>query len=375
MFGLTSASTWTPSALECVIVLPRPGASYEPIVRHKNVRKMQKAKLIISIIIISYSCQKNSVENDNPINKELIITDLKKYTVENSNLVDNHINSITIDNAKTWFGTPSGIVLFENNNFKSYNYPTSRTNVIDILIENSDLIWYRHSFGNLYKFTPSQWTALEYTIYTTMTGNPACPEGINDWEIDNNGIKWAACNVGGGKLATFSSAPDDFNYIEYPTREGSLFSIEIINNAIWIGASFGLIKYEGKEWKFYDPSNSELPEYYVYAIKSDNNDNLIILTREWVTKFDGQVGWEKTNIGVHGSPNTFPSPFTIDKLSTIFIGNYNEGLEIYIDSKWIFLTEYKNETIGKVNCIEFDQNGSIWLGTDNGIIIFNYEYK
>jgi hypothetical protein len=341
---------------------------------------MQKLKLIILLIIFSYSCQNNSVENDDneiilPVEKKLVITDWEKYTTENSNLVDNQINSITIDNERTWFGTPSGIVLLENTNFKSYNYPTSLTNVTDILIQSPDLIWYRHSYGNIYKFIPSRWKAFEYAIYTIFTGIPACPEHIRDWEIDSYGNIWAACNVGGGKLATFSSSPFDFDYIDCPTKEGSLFSIEIINNTMWLGASFGLLKYEGEKWNFYDPSNSELPEYYIYAIKKDNNDKLIILTREWVTKFDGQESWEKTNIGVHGSPNTFPSPFTIDELSTIFIANYQEGLEIYLDSKWIYLKEYDSKLIGKVNCIQSDENESIWVGTDDGIIKFNYEYK
>ena len=54
---LTSASTWTPSALACVMVLPRPGASYAPIVRPKyvNVSKLKgDGSNLIKMSIVSW---------------------------------------------------------------------------------------------------------------------------------------------------------------------------------------------------------------------------------------------------------------------------------------------------------------------------------
>ena len=332
---------------------------------------------ILLIILVCYSCSDNSTEKNNiisPEEKKLYITSWIKYTTENSKLSNNKIYSFTIDNDKVWIGTPSGIVLFKDNSFRSYNYPTYRTDAVDILVENFDLLWYRHRYGNIYQFIPSRWMAFEHTIYDIFIGNPVCPEGIIDWEIDNFGNKWAACNVGSKyKLAKFSSSPSNFTYIDRPGVECVNRSIEIIDSTIWIGTSCGLYKFDGTNWEFYDPSNSKLPEYYVYTIKKDYDGNLFILTSKWITKYDGINSWESVNIEGKGSDLSNPS-LAIDELSTIFIGNPS-GLEIFIGSKWIVLSEYNSDLIGQVNCIESDQIGTIWIGTDMGIIKFKYEFK
>jgi signal transduction histidine kinase/ligand-binding sensor domain-containing protein/DNA-binding response OmpR family regulator len=151
------------------------------------------------------------------------------------------------------------------------------------------------------------------------------------------------------------------------------------NNNIWIGTQRGICIYSNNTAQFssvnyrpYRSSGSLKISSYINCIKPDLNGNLFIATRD-----KGLLIFKKGSQAAVQVPNR--SAFGVDL-------NYNVQAITISDNKiWLFiqdkgLYQYNPKTeniklinaeVTKANCLETDSQGTLWLGTNNGLYNYN----
>lgn len=220
------------------------------------------------------------------------------------------------------------------------------------------------------------------TFYSTETSN-IVSNSIADFEFDNNGNVWITHGSPQNGVSMFNGT-SFVNYIpdiNIPT-DVTFKDIEIDNNNnIWVlvwqkfeygynngcncyptGYSRALLFFDGTNWEYYTPSNSELPTISYGSIKTDSIGNVWFITNDGLSKFDG------TDLTVYNPPfSTLPTPenfyennrMEIDDNNTIWI--VSNGLISFNNENWILYPYSTNFYFDAVLTIH---NNNIYLGKD-----------
>ncbi len=149
--------------------------------------------------------------------------------------------------------------------------------------------------------------------------------------------------------------------------EPVFYSYEDSLGFIWIVSSNGLVRYDGLSIKTYSTGYTG---GFLYEAHKDKDGNLWIPSiNTGVHKFDGErfIAFKDELKSSEGLAKTL----TINKGGSIFIGMYGTGL-IEFDGKKV-ISKYNEEDGLVANTIWRiinDRQGRIWIGTDNGLSIF-----
>jgi ligand-binding sensor domain-containing protein len=248
------------------------------------------------------------------------------FDTNNSKIIDDDLWEVSVDkNGKLYLGTVKfGLITFENGEFKNMNKDNSVINgdaVTPIFTDTKGNIWLNYTKPNseIAKYDGTEWT-----IYTTKE-IPTSNISVIDFVEDKEGNIY----FGGGN-GFFKFDGVSWSKIEIPEKGLTIRAIDINDNGeIAIGHNSGLVIYSNGKWKSYDDENSELQLSVVRAVKY----------------IDGRLF-----VGYGG-------------------GMGNGGLSIIENDTW----KHFNKTNSKipdhmVRDIEIDQNGTIWMATNNGMI-------
>jgi ligand-binding sensor domain-containing protein len=248
------------------------------------------------------------------------------FDTNNSKIIDDDLWEVSVDkNGKLYLGTVKfGLITFENGEFKNMNKDNSVIKgdvVTPIFTDTKGNIWLNYTKPNseIAKFDGTEWT-----IYTTKE-IPTSNISVIDFVEDKEGNIY----FGGGN-GFFKFDGVSWSKIEIPEKGLTIRAIDINDNGeIAIGHNSGLVIYSNGKWKSYDDENSELQLSVVRAVK-------YIDSRLFVG-YGGGMG--------------------------------NGGLSIIENDTW----KHFNKTNSKipdhmVRDIEIDQNGTIWMATNNGMI-------
>lgn len=217
---------------------------------------------------------------------------------------------------------------------------------------------------------------VDITFYNTENSN-IVSNYVNDFDFDNNGNVWITHGNSELGLSMFDGT-SFINYIpdiNIPT-DVTFKDIEIDNNnniwvLVWqkfeygcncypIGYSRALLFFDGTNWEYYTPSNSQLPTIYYGSIKTDSLGNVWFITNDGLSKFDG------TNTIIYNPPiSTLPSPenfsennfMEIDDNDIIWI--VKEGLISFNNGSWSL---YPYSFPGYFNAVLTIHDNSIYLG-------------
>lgn len=220
------------------------------------------------------------------------------------------------------------------------------------------------------------------TFYNTENSN-IVSNYVNDFDFDNNGNVWIIYGNSELGLSMFDGT-SFINYvpdINIPT-DVTFKDIEIdSNNNIWIlvwqkfeygynngcncypiGYSRALLFFDGTNWEYYTPTNSQLPTTHYGSIKTDSFGDVWFITNDGLSKFDG------TDLTVYNPPfSTLPTPgnlyennfMEIDDNNTIWI--VSNGLISFNNENWIL---YPYSTNFYFNAVLTIHNNNIYLGVD-----------
>jgi len=342
--------------------------------------------------------------------------DFKHFDNE-TGLAGNQIYAINQDkDGNILFGTDRGLCVYDGHDFKTYNYSDGLGNGSITAIEvDGKNIWLGQN-----------WPAGMLTLFNGVTfKNFDIPYAhnygmnITTLTMDNNGTLW----IGDGRRGLISYDGEKFK--QYSTKDGLAgnWVAEIYiedNNNIWIGTGNGVSVFDGKNFKtiheydndlaltngavnsiskskdgtyffgqdnrgviVYDPNslrNIEMADGYKRGqtgrIRYDKNNNL------WISQWDGNGGLqrieneqivEEINFK-DGLPDRRVTDFDFTSDGTMWIGTANGLAELNMINKKI-KTYQKNEGLqnNDIRSLVVDENDIIWLYTQTGLIRFDGE--
>jgi ligand-binding sensor domain-containing protein len=146
------------------------------------------------------------------------------------------------------------------------------------------------------------------------------------------------------------------------------------SNFVWI-ASYpfgGISKFFSSTWQTFNPSNSNLPTYDVNGVAVDDSNNVWLSTSAGICKFNG-ITWQifdtsnthMTNMEIVGKPR-------FDLHSNQWFASNYMGLIKLDDSNWSFYDTTNSPLVSNTTTTLFvDRNDNKWVGTYNGVYIYN----
>lgn len=247
------------------------------------------------------------------------------FDVNNSKIIDNDLWEVTVDNnGKLYLGTIKfGLITFENGEFKNENKENSviKGDVVTPIFKDSNgNIWLNYTKPNseIAKFDGTKWT-----IFTTKE-IPVSDISVIDFAEDKEGNIY----FGGGN-GVFKFNGVSWTKVVVAGNGITVRAMDIKKNGeIAIGHNSGLLIYSNGKWESFDDENSELQLSVIRAVKYIGN---------------------RLFVGYGG-------------------GMGNGGLSIIENRKWTHFNK-KNSKIPDhmVRDIEVDENGTIWMATNNGM--------
>lgn len=314
----------------------------------------------------------------------------------NGNPIEDPISKLTVSGNTMYFSVFS----FDGSNrtnFRIFKVSLANINNAELIESGTDVNSLKvNSAGDLLIGTVNNGV----NVFRNNTNNYVVPNGpfsnLNfNIAVDNNHDVWALS----GSLGDWQnrsgiyklSGESWFNYTnsEFPEMGGGccgwVFTYPSSNGDIWVaGFGNGLLKINGNTLVRYDETNSVLRQFgspgfvLVNGIDEDNNGNL------WVINNRVQNNFVNFTSGLsYPSPSGNPDDFHGTFLA---IDNYN--------TKWVTLhpvegnirgVVYFNENtsprgglitysqlgtdVSQVNGLMVDNNGEVWIATNNGVII------
>lgn len=381
-----------------------------------------------------WAATKNGIAYAN-INSYLPIqTSWLNYTTTNSVMLKNKTNTIAYFNNSVFFGTDSGMVYHSGNGLVQYQPLYNGNPVIDkinhMIVRNGNLFF--STYNNVFKVTGNNLNQAElvYTgdvvdalnsapggellIGTVNKGINIFKNGTNNYilpnspysnifynmAVDGSSNLWA---VSGslGDWASFSgvykfngSSWKNYLYQDYPVMgSGCCGWVQIYPSVytgdIWVGGlGNGLLRINGENVVRYDDGNSILKSFagpgfvLVLGMKEDNNRNLWVLNSNTQYPIVNFTALDSFPLPAGNPTSTAIVYLAIDRYNTkwmtLGVENSLKGIEYFNESVptgGVVLPDQLGADITNVNDIIVDNNGEVWVATDNGVSIIADPYQ
>ena len=338
--------------------------------------------------------------------------ELKTYTIThyrhyvnsfNNNPVNQNGAFIEDKNGIFWFGSNDGLFSFnrKNSEFKHYfhnqlnNESLSNNEVLSILEDKNGELWVGTNNG-LNKFDRLRNSFKRYLNFpfqeSISSGN-----SINSIVEDPQGILWLGSNKG---IILFDKRKSSPRYLSGLYINKSMYSLGTISGLlldksgiIWVSGFQGLFKIDTKPKKFrvYNSSFNSYP-----ALSGDMISCLYKESEEkiWVGIWDmglNILNRETGEVVKYSAANPNPERrissnkvrcLLRDNKGVIWLGSIN-GLDIFDPATRNFIPfakKYPSVSSGilssrRVLCLNEDYNGDIWIGTDKGVLRFQRKFE
>ena len=302
------------------------------------------------------------------------------HNTSNAGDMNNDIHDIAIKDDTTWFGTANGVFRKHNNSFKTIPKPYDgsyfgSTNVNKLAFDYNDQLWIG-STARIYKLNDTIWT-----VYTNQ--NPAVPFNafFSVWGIafDLGNSAWIGITTflghDGGVLNIYDTliVLYDADLGEFPTNQGSEIIADQFGN-IWFATwGSGLVKFNGTDWEIFNTANSGIPDNSQRDVVIDETNNCVWVSipNNGIAKYDG-ITWTHYTTTNSGLPFYDISFLEFDNNNNLWMGSSN-GLAMFNGySDWtVYNMTNAPFNTNMINCIYIDDFNNKWIGTDVGLVIYN----
>ena len=234
-------------------------------------------------------------------------------------------------------------------------------------------------------FIPGTEKKFNYFGFKSVKNNPIGSSTVMSIFKDREGITWVGTdsegiygiNEKGNRIAHYqqNASPTSISNIILSIFEDS-------ENNLWVGSyTKGLAKLNRKTGHCeYIP---ELQNDKIYCIKEDNNKNLLIgtygsgvyklnLETKSITHFESRKS-ETDDFSVDELSNDWVNDILIDSEGLIWIAHY-KGVSCFNEKKNTFINYLNQNTLlplTVVYTLSEDRAGNIWIGTSDGLNVFN----
>jgi ligand-binding sensor domain-containing protein len=312
-------------------------------------------------------------------------------------LPDDDINTIFIGpRGDAWIGTSRGFGLYRDGGWSRLGLPGTVTGEkVSVVSDGEGTIWFGYA-GGLMSFRGDE-EGLQVT--EELTGTPVTAlmasrtgdlwvgtgdglrvfdgtywtrygsrDGLSPGRVtalleDSRGTIWSATE---GGLSEYSG----IGWTAYGAGDGLPNThvtalAEDRKGRVWIGTLGGAGWYDGYDWIWLDEGTG-IPSEEVLALQADLNGAIWIGTSHGLTKYDTawlaleSVGYEEKH------PR---GPLLRDRDGILYTGS-GEGM-LVLDGRQVEHLGPGSNLSGRVNHFRADENGDIWIGTDNGLFIYS----
>ena len=184
---------------------------------------------------------------------------------------------------------------------------------------------------------------------------------------------WTATSRGINRIDLATHSINLIGIEEY-FRDTQVYSIENINDQIWIGSRKGLFIYSQDDPKLINALDLQkkdelINNFYNFTSIHENDDLVYVAGDMGVARFNTmQNEWELISPSVVYGAETVYSMTVNDKF--LFLGTRN-GLS-RINKSTGLVREYTYPFIGQVNDMVLDEN-VLWIGSNNGLLKFKWK--
>jgi ligand-binding sensor domain-containing protein/two-component sensor histidine kinase len=337
-------------------------------------------------------------------------------------LSNNNILSLYEDNSGLiWVGTAEGGIIKydrERIKFKHYLHDPDNKNslsyntVRSIYQDKTGLLWIGTLGGGLNKLEVKK-NNFTHFLHQSNNPNSLSNNSVSSIFRDKSGVLWVGTWDGGlNKLSISSGSPADIKFAHYIHNASNPFSLssniiqaiyEDSKNRFWVGTGIGLDILDRRTGKFYNYTNNLLDANSISdnqiqsCLKEDRHGNLWVGTWNGLNKVvlsdvPEKPPFEKIVFNHYShladnlyslSDNRVISIYE-DNEGTLWFGTYGGGLnKLPVDQQTFsgekaHFTNYSIKdglTSNIIYCIVGDNDGNLWLSTDNGLSKFNPHTK
>ncbi|WP_167668070.1 sensor histidine kinase [Mucilaginibacter gossypiicola] len=295
-----------------------------------------------------------------------------------------------------WFGTEDGLNRYDGHFFTIYkNQPNDTTcvagNIItDMLEDKSGNLWIATADGGITRYNYHLEASKQFKQYKFNAHKPGgIPENhINKIAEDNDGNLW---------LATSNSFVVRLNKksgrFDVPVKTGSrnILSLAMAGtDTLWVGREDGgLLKINTHTLNFrldkhYVGPYGKASRSSIASIFKDHNSQMWYGDRDKkLYTYQLRTGAEQVllpGLTTKKIPQDVIVSFATDMQGKIWMGTEGSGVTVFDPADMQFTTYRHTDQEGAlvddhVNVVFTDRSGIIWIGTDNGISIFDPVYS
>lgn len=303
------------------------------------------------------------------------------FNTSNSEIPSNEVSCINISKSgELLLGSRSGLAKYDGNSWIIFNENNSPLPINfapwlfwfhDVIEDTADVIWVATRFG-LYRLNNLQWEK----VYSSLpTSDLTC------LTIDTDDKMWFGSleYTGFGSYVCYGLIEfDGENWKTYHTSNSALtdnwikcITIDKFNNK-WIGTeSGGLLKFDGLEWDVYNDKNSSIQSNNINVVAIDGkgmkwignaSDGNSLIKLDDITNL--WEDWEIINTSNSGWANTEIKCLRIGQNNIKWVG-FRFGLSSYNDTNWTY------HFTADITDIGIDEFENIWVGSKSGLSKFN----
>jgi len=346
---------------------------------------MKRSKSVIFISILSLVLPLVMQASD-PAEKNDVMPEYGKWVsfTTKDGLPANKIYCVRVDGDRVWIGTSHGLVLYENDEFKTYTVEDGLAHPGVLSVDVSELtgdVWIgtlgglnRYSGGKFDTFTQFNSGLANDVIYSVICDreNVWVATGGGAGHYDTYKEKWLiyternapmhepwTYSVCAGDNKVYIAAwgggvieyqyetghfrdyidPDGEMEIDLFPDDGVVHDITTAvshdNGILWVATYFGMSRYDGTHWKGYFEHDSGLASDFINFLKADG-DVVYLCTDEGLSTFNSEK-WITYKTKDHGGQTVFykdgqettkPTPNGISH-------NFTIGVDIQGDNIWV----------------------------------------
>ncbi|RIA09437.1 signal transduction histidine kinase [Flavobacteriaceae bacterium MAR_2010_72] len=298
---------------------------------------------------------------------------------------------LKVDNHELWIATESGLIIYNLQDSsskylkKNYNDPYALTdNAVYALTKDSEGgIWVGTYFGGI-NYYPKQF--FQFNKYFPKLGeNSISGNAVREILSDQQGHLWIGTEDAG--LNKFN--PDSGIFTNYlpslspnSLSHNNIHGLFLKENTLWIGTfehGIDIMDIEtGRVIKHYTFDDGHgLSSNFVYTFYKDKQDELFVVTASGIQTYNSETD---QFVLFEGFPEgIFYTALLEDHNGMLWAGTYWDGLISY-DPKTKKRRIYKHLkgspgsiSNNAINGIFQDHNNNLWITTENGLNVYNYE--
>ncbi|MCF8461900.1 MAG: T9SS type A sorting domain-containing protein [Flavobacteriales bacterium] len=208
--------------------------------------------------------------------------------------------------------------------------------------------------------------AQTFTNYTTADG--LVNNGVNCLDVAANDVMWfgtqGGVSVFDGTTWTSHNTSTDAGFVD-----DVVTAIKVLSNGdVAIGTDFGFSHYNGTIWTTYTTTDG-LGNNRIKTIYEGSDGVVYFGTNSGVTMFDGSTF---TNFGTgDGLPFGGVTCFVERSTDVLYVGTALGGVTISTNGVFTEITENEGLLNDKVRAIVLDADNNKWIGTSDGISVYD----